>query len=354
MIKPLEQIAEQAVKKLSRYQSGKLKPVVTGREFLDETFGGLLPGDITVICGASGAGKSHELQEIRNTVMNPEVNPESEEYVWLDYSFEMRFLSTFIREASQRLGKSKKKVLTEGFSEEEREVIRTYYESLISSNRFFMEEEVITPEEFRLGLLSFLEANKNKKAVFVAIDHMALFKGAVDKKNALDLVVEIVNEARKIYPNTIWFFLSQLNRNILGRLQEKNINAMPNRGDVYQSDTMFFIADYLYVQHNPYALGIKLFSKVNVSQYDYIEKKHFGEIKNGKGSFDTLGKIFSIVLKNREAGVVYKNIFIKEIDIPERDKYVDTSFADEFNFDNFDDFETPKLTALNKHKGGDF
>lgn len=348
MIKAVKEIAKRSAERLSAYQRGELKPIVTGREFLDDTFGGALPGDIVVICGASGAGKSHELQELRNTIMDKEVNHNADNYVWLDYSFEMRFLSTFIREVSQRTGKSKKKVLTEEYTEQEREIVAEYYRTLTKGGRFFMEEDIITPIEFKEGLFNFLSANKDKDCIFVAIDHMALFKGSVDKKNSLDLVVEIVNEARKSYPNTIWFFLSQLNRNILGRLQEKNINAMPNRGDVYQSDTMFFIADYLYVQHNPYALGIKLFSKVNVKQYEYV-KQHFGEVKNGKASFDTLGKIFSIVLKNREAGVVYKNIFIKDIEIANKEIYTEIA-QDEFQF-NEDDFGG---SALYNARGEDF
>lgn len=348
MIKAVKEIAKRSAERLSAYQRGELKPIVTGREFLDDTFGGALPGDIVVICGASGAGKSHELQELRNTIMDKEVNHNADNYVWLDYSFEMRFLSTFIREVSQRTGKSKKKVLTEEYTEQEREIVAEYYRSLTKGGRFFMEEDIITPLEFKEGLFNFLSANKDKDCIFVAIDHMALFKGSVDKKNSLDLVVEIVNEARKSYPNTVWFFLSQLNRNILGRLQEKNINAMPNRGDVYQSDTMFFIADYLYVQHNPYALGIKLFSKVNVKQYEYV-KQHFGEVKNGKASFDTLGKIFSIVLKNREAGVVYNNIFIKDIEIANKEIYTEIA-QDEFQF-NEDDFGG---SALYNARGDDF
>jgi hypothetical protein len=113
-----------------------------------------------------------------------------------------------------------------------------------------------------------------------------------------------------------------MNRNILGRIKDKDINAMPNRSDIFQSDSMFFISDYLYVCHNPYRLGIKQFSRVNSEAYDYLEK-HFCEEKNGKASFDTLGKMFYIVLKSRESDVMFKDIFIEDVGVKDKEKYRD-------------------------------
>ncbi|GAH14979.1 unnamed protein product, partial [marine sediment metagenome] len=106
---------------------------------------------------------------------------------------------------------------------------------------------------------------------------------------------------KKIFPNAYFIILSQLNRAILARIKDKDMMAMPNRADLYQSDTIFQISDYVYVCHNPNRLGINEFLKVNKEIYDYLED-HFSEqdTKN-RISFDTLGKIFYIVLKMREA-----------------------------------------------------
>jgi hypothetical protein len=113
-----------------------------------------------------------------------------------------------------------------------------------------------------------------------------------------------------------------MNRNILGRIKDKDIMAMPNRSDIFQSDAMFFISDYLYVCHNPYRLGIKQFSRVNEEAYEYLSQ-HFCEEKNGKVSFDTLGKMFYIVLKSRESEVMFKDIFIEDVGVKNKEKYRD-------------------------------
>jgi replicative DNA helicase len=321
-IRPLGEVALQSFKDLKKYQLGKNKPVKTGREWLDDIFGGLLPGDITTIAGASGGGKSFEVQRVKNFVMNVEKNEEAEEYIWLDYAWEMRFMSNILRDLNRDLKKTKKEILTKEFTEEEKELVKNYSDNL-SDGRFFINEETITPKVFEREAREFLDNHKDKKAVFISIDHIAL---AMDengeKKNTVDNIIEIINRLKKLYPNTYWIVLTQMNRNILGRIKDKDINAMPNRSDIFQSDSMFFISDYLYVCHNPYRLGIKQFSRVNSEAYDYLEK-HFCEEKNGKASFDTLGKMFYIVLKSRESDVMFKDIFIEDVGVKDKEKYRD-------------------------------
>jgi replicative DNA helicase len=320
MISKVASVLVSAKKKLGRYQSGADKPIATGREWLDDIFGGLLPGDIVAIAGSSGGGKSFENQRVKNYVMNLEINPDSKDYIWLDYSMEMRFLSTMLRDIAKITQKSKRKILTESFSEEEKVLLAKYTENL-SDGRFYIDEDVKTLAEFKAELIVFLEEHKDKKAIFISIDHIALFKGA-DKKGTIDDVIEFINEIRKKYPNTYWFVLTQLNRSIEGRIKEKDMIAFPQRSDIFQSDSIFFITDYLYVCHSPYRLGIKEFLRVNAEAYDYL-KDHFSEVKNGKASFDTLGKMFFIVLKSRESEPIFNNIFVEDIAVKNKEKYRD-------------------------------
>lgn len=320
-IKPLKKVYRKEFKKLNQYQSGTIVPIKTNREWLDEIFGGLLPKDIVVIAGASGGGKSFELQRLKNTIMDKEVNEPADDFVWLDYSLEMKTLSLIIRDLNKKLNKSKKKILLEAFSDDEKELVADYYKTM-TDGRYYIEEEATTPSEFEENTSVFLEKHKNKEAVFISLDHIALQKNeGPGKKDTIDRLVESINIMKKKYPNSYWFILSQLNREILKRINEADALAMPNRGDIYQSDTMFFIADYLYVTHNPHRLGIKQFSKVNAKTYEYLEE-YFGPPDNkGRVSFDSLGKIFYIVLKMREAEIMFKDIFIEEIDIGDRSKY---------------------------------
>lgn len=319
-IRPVKEVADIAYLQLEKYQNGELQPIRTGREWLDEIFGGLLPMDITAIAGASGGGKSFELARIRKFVMNPENNPTAGNYIWLDRSLEMKYISNVLRDLKIALNKTKKKILMENFSQEEMEIVEEYRRGSTDS-RFFIDEEALSPEEFEQTMDKFLSQHTDKEAVFISTDHIALDKDVKgDKKKAVDGIIEAINRLKKKYPNSYWFILTQLNRQILTRIKEKDIMAMPNRSDVYQSDTIFHIADYVYVSHNPHRLGINQFSRVNRDIYDYLED-HFVDDKNGKVSFDTLGKIFYIVLKMREADILFRDIYIEEIDIDGKDKY---------------------------------
>jgi replicative DNA helicase len=323
MIRPVKEVADEAFKKLADYQSGKSKPVKTGREWLDSIFGGLLPQDIVTIAGASGGGKSFELQRIKNYVMNKDNNANADQYVWLDNSLEMRLLSNIIRDLHKNLEISKKKILTMPFTPSEQSLANNYAKQIMDG-RFFIDEEATTSEEFEKRTRAFLKLHVDKTAVFITIDHIALAKnGGSDKKGAVDGIVEVINRLKKEFPNAIWIVLSQLNRTILNRIKDNDIMAMPNRADVFQSDTMYHISDYLYVTHNPYRLGINEFSRVNAKQYDYLEE-HFTEPdKKGKVSFKTLAKMFFIVLKSRESDVIFDDIFIEDIDLPNIEKYID-------------------------------
>lgn len=319
-IKPLKSVASKAKAALKEYQTGKRTPVKTGREWLDEIFGGLMPMDIVTIAGMSGGGKSFELQRIKNYVMNPANNLDAKEFIWLSNSLEMKMISQMIRDLNIVLKKSKKKILTEEFTDDEKLLVNDYYENA-TDDRFYINEESVTPEQFETETRAFLQLHTDKVAVFIDIDHIALQRDKNgNKKSTVDEIVEIMNRLKKEFPNTFWIVLSQLNRSILERIREKDNQAMPNRGDVFQSDSMFFISDYLYVCHNPHRLGINQFSRANADIYDYLEA-HFTEENKGKISFETLGKIFYIILKMREADILYKDIYIEEIDVPGKEKY---------------------------------
>jgi len=299
---------------LKKYQTGEIRIVKTGRPHIDATLSGLLPGDIVVIAGASGAGKTFELQTLRENIMSTELNPDANDYVFLDYSFEMKLFNLILRGISRILNKNKKDVLLKEFEPHEGPLVTRYVKTLMDK-RFYIEENPCTPSHFLTETRIFLEERRDKRAVFVSIDHMGLFKSDADKKSGIDKVVEDINLLKREFDNVYFILLSQLNRAILSRIKEKSIESMPNRGDVYQSDTMFQIADYLIVVQNPHRLGITEYSRVNPRLYESLEQ-FFSEGTgiSKKVSFDTLGNIFFHVLKVREGEVVFQDIFIEPIE----------------------------------------
>jgi len=306
---------------LRKYQSGEIRIVRTARPHLDATLTGLLPGDIVVIAGASGAGKTFELQTLRENIMSKEINPDADNYVFLDYSFEMKLFNLILRGISRILGKKKKDVLLTEFTEDEKPLANRYIKTL-SDDRFFIDEDPCTSSQFLTQTSTFLEAHKDKRAVFVSIDHMGLFRSDGNKKETIDSVVEDINILKRKYQNVYFILLAQLNRSILARIKEKDITSMPNRGDVYQSDTMFQIADYLYIVHNPNRLGISQYLRVNPRIYESLEEFFSeGTAIAKKVSFETLGNIFYHVLKVREGEVIFQDIYIESIKSDEISAY---------------------------------
>jgi replicative DNA helicase len=260
------------------------------------------------------SGKTFELQAIRENVMNPEVNKDAHHYAFLDYSFEMKLFNLILRGLHKALNKSKRKILLEEFSDYEKSLANRYIDTLLD-DRFYIEENPLTPQEFLKSTREFLTTHRDKKSVIVAIDHMALFKNGKDgKKSTIDEVVEDINVLKKEFPNAIFILLTQLNRSILARIKDRDINAQPNRADVFQSDTMFHIADYLIIVHNPHRLGINQYLKVNPDHYPHLAD-FFCETEgiSEKVSFETFGNIFFHVLKIREGEVVFKDIFIEKV-----------------------------------------
>lgn len=310
-IRKVQEVAKDNLVKLKKYQSGQLKPIHTGFDLFDKAPLPLLPGDIVCIAGNSGGGKSKMLQDLRNNIMSHET---ASEYVWLDNSLEMKFLSTILRDLHEKLKIDKKVILTQPFNDEQKSIVESYY-NFISDERFYINEEVFTPSEFLQGCEMFLEEHKNKKCVFISIDHMGLLKSEGEKKGAIDGAVEIMNALKKKYPNVTFIILSQYNRGVLGRLAEKTPESFPMRQDLYQSDTMYHICDFVIALMIPMQNGINEYGKVNAVRYKYLEN-HFSDDEDAKGrvSFLTENRVFYHKIKDREGGLFYEDIFIKEIE----------------------------------------
>ena len=56
--------------------------------------------------------------------------------------------------------------------------------------------------------------NKDKKLVFVSIDHTALVQGSGDAKRNIDNLMNMCNIAKRTFPNIFFLIVSQLNREI--------------------------------------------------------------------------------------------------------------------------------------------
>lgn len=309
-IKPYSQALKEAAKELGLYQKGDKLLINTRFPMLE----GLKVGDIVLIGGPSFTGKTFFLNNIKDDIMDVDLNPRASNYVWLSNSLEMTNLNVLLRDLSKALNKPKKDILTQQFNEMERNIAAAIRKQK-SDGRFYINEETFGSHEFDTKIREFLEEHKDKDAVVIDIDHLRFIK-AQNKKSGIDEVMEYQNTLKKAFPNVIFIDLMQFNREIIGRAADKSELAKVQRLDFSDTDTAFTTADFVIGINTPFALGIEQYRLVSPSFYDYLTE-HFGEFnsKSTKVSFKTHGRIFYEVLKSRFVdGFNAKNLFITQIE----------------------------------------
>lgn len=251
--------------------------------------------------------------------MDPELNPKANNFVWFSNSLEMTDLSTTLRDLSKNLGKSLKDIIQSPFTDQDLKIVNQYKKEK-SDGRFYKNQKTPTPDQFLQMCKDFLDENKDKDLAAIDIDHLALVKAFSNQKQAIDDVIVGCNELKLTYSNSLFIFLSQFNRGILSRIKEKSNEMAAQRSDVYQTDTIFQIADDVYALQNPFQLKVEFYRKVNPKAYDYL-RSHFGpKSPGGKVSFPTVGKLFIEILKDRFSDFYYKDLYIRDIEIPNRFK----------------------------------
>ena len=298
VIKKAKELVDQAVVKLKRYQKGLDKPIKTGFPHLDENMlGGIFSGNIMTIAGKSGSGKSYLLQQIEDAMFNRKLNPQCDEYVLLRCNYEMSVFKIVLRKLKKALDKSMKSILFEEVKEYEKPAFEATCNEESNDNIYYMQEPD-TPDDWYESVKVFLEEHKDKKQVLITIDHIALVKDILgSKKKAMDNFIEKVNLLKRQFDNVSFIILSQLNRDIEGRTDPRNM--APLRSDLYNSDTIYQISDLVLVIHNPYKDGIDKYMVVGKSKYDYLEE-HKQTPQNNTSNFYTFGRIFWHYLKIRE------------------------------------------------------
>lgn len=325
-ILPISKLANQAFVELKKIQTGEKLLVKTGDPMIDDHIGGLLPGDAVIISGLSGHGKSEALFRKRESVLSKEVNPNADNYVWLNYNLEVKIFNVVLRALNRKTGKKKRDILFQEFTEEEKALAKEYYD-MLQDNRQFVEQEQTTSEDFYLKTRQFCLDNKDRDAIHISFDHAAL-NADKDTQKGIEEIVKAVNKLKLEFNNVYFWIISQLNRSILSRIAEKNNNSVPNASDLYASSTMDFISSYNIVVFNANKVGIQQFMKVSPDRYDYLSD-HFGdEDSKGKVSFNTEGKLFFKILKTRETDVVWKDLYIVDMDLTQEEKEKLSSSSD--------------------------
>jgi uncharacterized protein YfeS len=227
------------------------------------------------------------------------------------------------------VGKSKRKILLEGFSEDEKNLANAYYKQLMDK-RYYISQVPTTPNKFYNAVHDFLSEHTDKETVFISADHIALFgsDGGKGKNQTIEELIERTNDLKMEFPNVVFIYLSQMNSDSNSRVQEKNMQSQPRDTDLYYSQFTFQVSDYVVVITNPYKQGINEYSKVNKQRYKHLEKYFVSPDSKGRASLKTLGVLYYHLLKCREAESLYIDIFAEDLNIP--------------NIEQFEEVDTPE------------
>ena len=243
------------------------------------------------------SGKTHVLQEIEEDIFNPELNPDCKETVLLRCNWEMVVFKLLLRKLKRTLNKTMKSILFEEVNDSDADEFKVVCDSERNDNIYYLEEPT-DPKTWYEVVKEFLTLNKHKKQVIITIDHLALVRDLIgNKKKSMDDLVEYINSLKKEFNNVSFILISQLNRDIEGRTDVRHL--APKRSDLYNTDTLFQIADLVLVIHNPYKLGHEKYMIIDPKRYEYLEE-WIDKPDNKRSNFNTKNAIFFHYLKIRE------------------------------------------------------
>lgn len=293
--KTSKEIIMDAYERIRKYQSGELLPARTGYAYLDKALlGGFYPQHAVAIGARPGVGKSYLAQKIMSNVMNVNINPQADDYVWLRCEFEMNPEDLMLRSLSKKMGKDIQDILLNEMSDEEIKEMQKCLKEENSSRITYIPKPSTVDELQNFLWNSYMPANKDKKMVFVSIDHTALIQGTGDAKRNIDSLITMCNIAKRTFPNIFFLIISQLNRDIEGRRDPKD--HMPKQSDFYQSDTLGQLCTAMVALNIPKRYGYSSYMQFPQGWYPNLERFK-GESRR---SFRVDGLIFHHIVKVRQ------------------------------------------------------
>lgn len=315
MLKKSSELIREASGQLIRIQKKEELPIKTGIPHLDESLlGGIFGGQIITIAAGTGVGKTYLCQRIENAIFDNELNPSNEDNILIRCNWEMSAYGLLVRRLSQELKKPIREVIDNEFTEEEKIkandiVVKERDERIIYS------ETPLTPEQFDKEIRDLLNETAPNKKVILTLDHIALVKDTkLGKKAAMDSLIEVINEIRKVHKNISFIILSQLNREIEKRMDNPRQHK-PLLSDIHNSSTIAHISDVVLVITNPYLKGIENYLMIGThnDRYEHL-RKYFITPGNKTTSLLTNGLIYYFYLKIRQGDMAtMKDIFVEEI-----------------------------------------
>ncbi len=258
--------AEQAARSELAYilgrRNGTIKSLSTGWYKFDSIhMSGLELGWIVLIGGISGSGKTALLSMLENAVFDYNTM----DVAVLSFTFEMSARRLMGRKISSKLRKSVKQLYSaDQYGNVSDKDIDNITENILPElSKYNINYVEVPASTIEMGIMidQFVAANPDKEGYIFTLDHSLLTKsGGGGERATLGEIGDLCNSKRKLYPNSLYIIISQLNRDIESSARRESFTGhYPVRGDFFGSDSLYHIADAAIIIHRPEQLNIAVY-----------------------------------------------------------------------------------------------
>jgi replicative DNA helicase len=265
--------------------------------------GGFRFGDIVLLAGSSGAGKSYFLNMLIWTFFSEKYNKEFHKpFKILYFSFEMSAAAEMLRTMSTKTGLPYYKIIG-GMDPNEANEVRAKLTPIelarlekvglsLAHEDLYYVEDALSPKQMTSAIAQFKKQFPNHKIV-VACDHSLLveYPPGVNSENELLSVLAKEMQRWKSY-DILTLMIWQLNDKIEEPHRVDNpAQHFPRKGDLFGSKKGYQAADYVIVLHSPETLGIEFYGRKRHPTENLLAV-HFLKRRNGAVGYTLLQKQF--------------------------------------------------------------
>ena len=236
--------------------------------------GGFHFGQMYLIAGASGHGKSYFLNMIQRDCMNKAINNPKFSFKILHFGFEMSAEVEFLRRIASLTKVPYRKLIAsdDPLTQEEYDKVSTYY-SLMEDEPIYYFETPGTRYEIEATIKKFHERFPDDQLI-VTLDHSLLVvsERGEDEIKTLSELAKIFITLKKQF-GLLTIILGQLNDKIEGERRRDPTNPSlhyPTKTDIHGSKQLYHAVDVCLVIHQPSLLNLEYYGKNNIPTKDLI------------------------------------------------------------------------------------
>ena len=254
--KHISTATEEAVEYIRKRKNHEIEPLKSRwNKFNNMCCGGIEPGCVYTIVGASGTGKSSFVNTLETDLI--ELNPDKQ-LVILSFSFEMLSRAQIGRKLSNKLRQTTTQLYSaiDDLSNKEFSLVEETANSLKDYPIYYV-DSAATVQKIEDTIVYFQNTIAKDKWLIVILDH-TLLVGSDNYKDERMIISELEKvfiKLKKIGTTSI-IQLSQMNRNIenIDRINNPS-SHYPMRSDLSSSDSVFQGSDVIAVLSRPETLG---------------------------------------------------------------------------------------------------